>query len=194
MWRELPPDTKWFEVELTAEDLARIRFFPRAQWRRVADGSFYLVDVVERIRRKLDRSAQGEFFDKLRRLSYSVQDDVVSRTVLLIGADPRAPLTILDGNHRMAVLEDHERGGRIGIVLRGDIDPIPVNRARERLAWQMKRAVDDALGHAVLRERIGAELVKPVLAGGERAARGQQKKEHGAEERDFEMKFRHENF
>jgi O-antigen/teichoic acid export membrane protein len=103
MWRELPPDTKWFEVELTAEDLARIRFFPRAQWRRVADGSFYLVDVVERIRRKLDRSAQGEFFDKLRRLSYSVQDDVVSRTVLLIGADPRAPLTILDGNHRMAV-------------------------------------------------------------------------------------------
>jgi hypothetical protein len=102
MWRELPPDTEWFEVELTADDLARIRFFPRAQWRRVANGSFYLVDVVKRIRHKLDNSAQGEFFDKLRRLSYSVQDDIVNRTVILIGADPRAPLTILDGNHRMA--------------------------------------------------------------------------------------------
>ena len=26
MWRELPADTQWFEVELTLEDLARIRF------------------------------------------------------------------------------------------------------------------------------------------------------------------------
>jgi O-antigen/teichoic acid export membrane protein len=103
MWRELPADTKWFEVELTPEDLARIRFFPRAQWRRVADGSFYLVDVVERIRAKLDASAPGEFFDKLRLLSYSVQEDlVVNPTVLLIGIDGKEPLTILDGNHRMA--------------------------------------------------------------------------------------------
>lgn len=102
MWRELPADTKWFEVELTAEDLARIRFFPRAHWRRIASGSFYLIDVVERIRRKLNSSAQGEFFDKLRLLSYSVQDNLSNPTVLLIGADDHGPLTILDGNHRMA--------------------------------------------------------------------------------------------
>ncbi len=102
MWRELPADTKWFEVELTASDLGRIRFFPRAQWRRVANGSFYLLDVVKRIRVKLGAAAEGEFFDKLRLLSDSVQDDAVNRTVLLIGAHARAPLTILDGNHRMA--------------------------------------------------------------------------------------------
>ncbi len=102
MWRELPQDTKWFEVELTPKDLARIRFFPRAQWRKVADGSFYLVDVVARIRKKLDDSAQGEFFDKLRLLSYSVQEDLVNPSVVLIGIDENEPLTILDGNHRMA--------------------------------------------------------------------------------------------
>ncbi|MGA8540181.1 MAG: hypothetical protein WB566_11830, partial [Terriglobales bacterium] len=102
MWRELPADTKWFEVELAPEDLARIRFFPRAQWRKVANGSFDLVDVVTRIRLKLEKSAQGQFFDKLRLLSYSVQEDVVNRTVLLIGVNETAPLTILDGNHRMA--------------------------------------------------------------------------------------------
>ncbi len=28
MWRELPADTEWFEVELIPADLARIRFFP----------------------------------------------------------------------------------------------------------------------------------------------------------------------
>lgn len=102
MWRELPRDTQWFEVDLVPEHLARIRFFPRAQWRRVANGSFYLKDVVKRIRLKLDNSVQGEFFDKLRRLSSSEDDEGVSHTVLLIGSDEHSPLTILDGNHRMA--------------------------------------------------------------------------------------------
>jgi len=101
MWRELPADTRWFEVELAPEDLARIRFFPRAQWRRVAQGSFYLTDVVERIRPRLD-STHDEFFDKLRSLSSSVQENLINPTVLLIGVDNTGPLTILDGNHRMA--------------------------------------------------------------------------------------------
>ena len=102
MWRELPSDTKWFEIELTPDDFARVRFFPRAQWRKVANGSFYLLDVVDRIRTKLEAAVQGEFFDKLRLLSYSVQEDLVNPTVLLIGIDDKEPLTILDGNHRMA--------------------------------------------------------------------------------------------
>ena len=102
MWRELPSDTKWFEIELTPDDFARVRFFPRAQWRKVANGSFYLLDVVDRIRIKLEAAVQGEFFDKLRLLSYSVQEDLINPTVLLIGIDDKEPLTILDGNHRMA--------------------------------------------------------------------------------------------
>ncbi|MGA2353722.1 MAG: oligosaccharide flippase family protein [Terriglobales bacterium] len=102
MWRELPLDTKWFEVELTTEDLARIRFFPRAQWRRVARGSFYLTDVVERIRQKLEGPVDDEFLQKLRRVSNGVQECSVNPTVLLIGAGDKSPLTILDGNHRVA--------------------------------------------------------------------------------------------
>src|SRR5713226_696699 len=94
MWRELPADTQWFEVELTPEDLARIRFFPRAQWRRVAQGSFYLSDVVERIRLRLD-SSHDDFFGKLRSLSSSVQENLINPTVLLIGVDNTGPLTIL---------------------------------------------------------------------------------------------------
>ena len=103
MWRELPADTKWYEVELTVDDLARIRFFPRAQWRRVAQGNFYLTDVVERIRQKLeDGSFNDSFLGKLRLLSSSVQENLVDPAVLLIGIDNTSPLTILDGNHRMA--------------------------------------------------------------------------------------------
>ena len=102
MWRELPADTQWYEVEVTPEDLERIRFFPRAQWRRVAQKSFYLTDVVESIRVQLDSSFRDEFFGKLRSLSSSVQENLINPTVILIGVDNTGPLTILDGNHRMA--------------------------------------------------------------------------------------------
>jgi O-antigen/teichoic acid export membrane protein len=103
MWRELPADTKWFEVELTAQDMARIRFFPRAQWRRIAQGSFYLKDVVERIRLRLEGSEDDDrFFRKLRLLSDSLRETLLNPTVLLIGIDAKGPLTILDGNHRVA--------------------------------------------------------------------------------------------
>ena len=101
MWRELPENTEWYEVQLTPADLVRIRFFPRAQWRRVAEGSFYLTDMVECLRMK-EKKANDEFFRKLRRMSTPVQQREVSPTVLLIGVDTRGPLTILDGNHRMA--------------------------------------------------------------------------------------------
>ena len=101
MWRELPEDTQWFEVILSRSDLARIRFFPRAQWRRVAEGSFYLTDMVESLRQKWQESPDDEFFRKLDRIRNSVHDSV-NPTVLLIGLDDRSPLTILDGNHRMA--------------------------------------------------------------------------------------------
>jgi O-antigen/teichoic acid export membrane protein len=102
MWRELPASTKWFQVELTSDDVERIRFFPRAQWRRVAQGSFYLKHVVERIRVRLEASPRDAFVEKLRLLSFSMQHNLANPTVLLIGIDGKSPLTILDGNHRMA--------------------------------------------------------------------------------------------
>jgi hypothetical protein len=102
MWRELPADTKWFQVELTYEDLARVRFFPRAQWRRVAQGSFYLNDMVERIREKWDSAADDDFFRKLHLLSSLLPDNLINPAVLLIGVDDKGPLTLLDGNHRIA--------------------------------------------------------------------------------------------
>ena len=104
MWRELPDNTQWFEVKLTSENLARVRFFPRAQWRRVAEGSFYITDVVSCLRQKWQESPDDEFFSKLHRITNPVQEGLVSQTVLLIGVDACSPLTILDGNHRMAAL------------------------------------------------------------------------------------------
>jgi O-antigen/teichoic acid export membrane protein len=102
MWRELPANTQWFEVELTPEDLSRIRFFPRAQWRRVAQGNFYLTDVVDRLRVMVADASEDPFLLHLRRLSAPVPQPTINPSVLLIGVNEQGPLTILDGNHRMA--------------------------------------------------------------------------------------------
>ena len=102
MWRELPLDTHWFEVELTERDLPRIRVFPRAQWRRIAQGNFYLSEITHRLREKLEQRGPHPFLDHLRELGRNIQEDSVNTTVLLIGIDERQPLTILDGNHRIA--------------------------------------------------------------------------------------------
>src|SRR6266852_4169505 len=40
MWRELPADTQWWQVQIEPDDLARIRVFPRAHWRKIANGNF----------------------------------------------------------------------------------------------------------------------------------------------------------
>lgn len=101
MWRELPDDTRWFEVELTRRDLDRVRVFPRANWQEIAQGSFYLTDIVERIRAESDNHEGDEFYGKLQLLSTKVQETGVNPTILLIGADERKPLTVLDGNHRI---------------------------------------------------------------------------------------------
>ena len=105
MWRELPPDTQWFDVELGPEDLNRIRVFPRAHWRKLARESFYLTDVVGYIRARAaemgNNDSPEEFYRRLRALDTLISRKAVNTTVLLIGVDESGPLTILDGNHRL---------------------------------------------------------------------------------------------
>ena len=58
--------------------------------------------MIECLRVTWQESSHDEFFQKLRRMSDPVREGAVNPTVLLIGIDERSPLTILDGNHRMA--------------------------------------------------------------------------------------------
>lgn len=101
MWRELPSDTQWWEVEVEAQDLNLIRVFPRAQWRKVANGSFLLRDIVERIRTTRFGGRTRDFISKVQALSYRLRVEHDNSTVLLIGVDEHNPVTILEGNHRL---------------------------------------------------------------------------------------------
>jgi hypothetical protein len=101
MWREIPRDTVWHEAEIDAEDLKRIRVFPRAHWRKISDGSFLLSEIVKRIRESAIAKTDPAF-SKIQLLRYRLQRDSVNSAVLLIGVDEEQPLTILEGNHRLA--------------------------------------------------------------------------------------------
>jgi len=101
MWRELPKDTMWHEVEIDAEDLKRIRVFPRAHWRKISNGRFLLSEIVKRIRDSSVAKTDAAF-SKIQLLRYRLQRDSVNSAVLLIGVDEEQPLTILEGNHRLA--------------------------------------------------------------------------------------------
>jgi O-antigen/teichoic acid export membrane protein len=103
LWRELPADTEWWQVELRTSDLPRIRVFPRNHWRKLASGNFYLTEMVDHIRARVGSHPSDTFVAKLRSLS----DELASApehdsSVLLIGLDEESPLTIIEGNHRMA--------------------------------------------------------------------------------------------
>jgi len=102
LWRELPADTDWWQVELSPEDLGRIRVFPRSQWLRVAKGSFNLFEVVELLRGRITSGKSGGFISKIRALSQHLPETVTPSSVLLIGIDQNGPLTIIEGNHRVA--------------------------------------------------------------------------------------------
>ncbi len=103
MWRELPSDTQWCQVEIEPYDLSRVHVFPRAQWRKVSNGSFCLRDIVQRIQSKGYRSAGDGLTVKLQQLRYRIVTHACPQsTILLIGLDEHRPVTILEGNHRLA--------------------------------------------------------------------------------------------
>lgn len=102
LWRELLPDMEWWEVELTPRDVARLRAFPRNQWRRFAGGGFYLTEMIGRIEAELSRGEPTRFLKKLKEIGTDLRQDHVPDSVLLIGIDGEYPLTIIEGNHRMS--------------------------------------------------------------------------------------------
>jgi len=101
MWRELPPDTQWWEMQLDPEDLCKLRVFPRAHWRKIADGSFALADIVERIRTRKFSGKVDDFISKVHSLSYMLRFGHDTSSVIVIGESVGADMTIIEGNHRL---------------------------------------------------------------------------------------------
>jgi hypothetical protein len=101
LWRELPRDTEWWEIELSPEDLARVRVFARNQWLRYGAPGFFLMETVEKVREKIRSRSRDPFIQKLRSLSLEMVQEASYSSIILITINESTPITIIEGNHRM---------------------------------------------------------------------------------------------
>jgi hypothetical protein len=101
LWKELPESTEWYEVEVSEADLDNIRIFPRAQWRRIADGNFSANDVADGMRMR-PHLLETSFLAKIDAIGDQLRETNPGLgAVILIGLSENEPLTVLDGNHRL---------------------------------------------------------------------------------------------
>lgn len=100
MWRELPRDTQWWEIDFRPEESEKVNVFPRAQWRALARGNFNAVHVAERIRTQFSLHSPSPFALKIKALCSLMEYEGPRSTLLLIGIDENRPVTLLEGNHR----------------------------------------------------------------------------------------------
>jgi hypothetical protein len=114
LWRELPADTEWFEVELQLDALNQIRVFPRNHWLRFSRHGFYLSRILGNIHDWTEAHPSNPFSMKLRslRAAFSMSDEKFG-AVLLIGKQLSGPFTIIEGNHRMAAASLDLRDGAL---------------------------------------------------------------------------------
>jgi O-antigen/teichoic acid export membrane protein len=101
LWREIPAETEWYEVDITPDDLVNVRMFPRAQWRKVANGRFSTIEIAEGMRKRQDHLDSG-FISKIHSISRRFETaDPELGAVILIGVSEEGPFTVIDGNHRL---------------------------------------------------------------------------------------------
>ena len=101
LWKELPTDTEWYEAKMTQEDLANVRAFPRAQWRKPAQGCFSMPKIVEGVRHR-ENPLDEQSMAKIANLSERIANETVDfGSLILIGLNEYEPLTVIDGNHRL---------------------------------------------------------------------------------------------
>ena len=94
--------TEWHEVRVNEQALNQVRVFPRAHWRKLAQGNYSVTWVTEGLR--AGRHALDErFLSKITAIGRATfpRRGAGFGTVILLGMNECEPLTVLDGNHRL---------------------------------------------------------------------------------------------
>ena len=106
MWWELPEDRQWWEIEFEPADVERVSVFPRAHWRKLAQGNFKVQHVAKRVHQLLAGPDPDEFVRKIGAIATRKPGTIATEPedsrglVIFLGLDERHPVTLLEGNHR----------------------------------------------------------------------------------------------
>jgi hypothetical protein len=118
MWWELPEDRQWWEIEFAPEDVEKVSVFPRAHWRKIAQGDFKALHVAEKVRKQLLTKEYDDFTIKMAAIQNSIGGNEANGLIVFLGIDEHGPVTLLEGNHRfiaslLAPNQERLRGARL---------------------------------------------------------------------------------
>ena len=100
MWWELPDDRQWWEIDFAPEDVDKVSVFPRAHWRKIANGDFKARNVATKVSEQLDRKDTSAFAAKMREIYSHLGSNDPQNMIVFLGLDENHPVTLLEGNHR----------------------------------------------------------------------------------------------
>ncbi len=102
VWRELPNDTQWWQVEVEAEDFRKMNVFTRRHWKRMDTKDHSVPTFAEGMRSSRVSRIPAEEAAKIFSLQKRLAEGCAGNdTILLVGIDERQPTTILEGNKRV---------------------------------------------------------------------------------------------
>lgn len=102
VWRELPSDTQWWEVEVEADDVRKMNVFTRRHWKKMDPKDHSVPTFAEGMRSPRVSRIPAVEAAKIFALQEKISDGCGGNdTILLVGVDERQPTTILEGNKRV---------------------------------------------------------------------------------------------
>jgi hypothetical protein len=102
VWRELPADTQWWQVEVDTEDVRKMNVFTRRHWPRMNPNDHSVAAFAEGMRSShVSRIPSDEVTKILSLQQKMTQGYRGHEDILLVGVDERQPATILEGNNRI---------------------------------------------------------------------------------------------
>ena len=126
LWRELPNDTQWWEVEVEAEDVRKMNVFTRRHWKRMDPKDHSVPTFAAGLLSPRVSRIPAEEAAKIFSLQERINEGCAGNdTILLVGTDERQPTTILEGNKRViaAYLADPASGRLPFSLPPGDFAP-----------------------------------------------------------------------
>ncbi len=101
LWRELPSDTQWWEVEVEAEDVRKMNVFTRRHWKRMDPKDHSVQTFAAGLHSPRVSRIPEEEAAKIFSLQERISEGCAGNdTILLVGTDERQT-TILEGNKRV---------------------------------------------------------------------------------------------
>ena len=102
VWRELPGDTQWWEVEVEAEDVRKMNVFTRRHWRKMDPKDHSVPTFAGGMGSSRVSRIPAVEAAKISSLQERIDQGLAGNdTILLVGIDEQEPTTILEGNKRI---------------------------------------------------------------------------------------------